>query len=38
MDRWNDNIKMDLKDTGVRLWTGFNWLRTGAGVGLLRTW
>jgi hypothetical protein len=25
---WEDNIKMTLKDLGMRVWTGFNWLRT----------
>jgi hypothetical protein len=31
--RWNNNIKMDLKDGGV--WTGFIWLRTGKSVVIL---
>jgi hypothetical protein len=30
MGRWEDNIKMDLKETrGAMVWTGFVWLRTG---------
>jgi hypothetical protein len=27
--RWEDNIKMDLKEVGWRVWTGFIWLRIG---------
>jgi hypothetical protein len=27
--RWEDNIKMDLKEIGGRIWTGFIWLRIG---------
>jgi hypothetical protein len=29
MCRWEDNIKMNLKDCDGRAWTGFNWLRIG---------
>jgi hypothetical protein len=29
--RWEDNIKMDIRDVGV--WTGSSWLRIGTGVG-----
>jgi hypothetical protein len=32
--RWEDNIKMDLKDMGWRAWTGLIWLRIGTGVDL----
>jgi hypothetical protein len=32
--RWDDNIKMDFKQ-GVRVWTGFVWLRIGpVGAGI----
>jgi hypothetical protein len=34
MHRWEDNIKMDLREMGGRVWTGFNWLRIGTGVGM----
>jgi hypothetical protein len=27
--RWEDNIKMDLREVGVGVWTGPSWLRTG---------
>jgi hypothetical protein len=34
--RWEDGIRMDLKETGlVGRWIGFDWLRTGTGGGLL---
>jgi hypothetical protein len=33
--RWEDNIKMDLREVGWRAWTGSIWLRIGTGVGLL---
>jgi hypothetical protein len=33
--RWEDNIKMDLQEVGWGEWTGFSWLRTGTGGGLL---
>jgi hypothetical protein len=29
--RWEDNIKMDLPEVGVRAWTGLIWLRIGGG-------
>jgi len=29
--RWEDNIKMDLKEVGWGAWTGMIWLRTGTG-------
>jgi hypothetical protein len=28
--RLEDNIKVNLKEIGVRMWTGFIWLRTGS--------
>jgi hypothetical protein len=33
--RWEDNIKMDLKEVGWGAWTGLIWLRVGTGGGLL---
>jgi hypothetical protein len=33
--RWEDNIKMDLKEVEWGAWTGLKWLRTGTGGGLL---
>ena len=27
--RWEDNIKMDLQEVEVGLWTGWSWLRIG---------
>jgi hypothetical protein len=33
--RWEDNIKMDLRDMGLGMWIGFLGLRTGTGGGLL---
>jgi hypothetical protein len=33
--RWIDNIKMNLLDIGLSLWTGLIWLRIGTGGGLL---
>jgi hypothetical protein len=33
--RWEDTIKMDLQEIGWVAWTGFSWLRIGAGGGLL---
>ena len=29
--RWEDNIKMDLKEVGCGVWTGTSWLRIGTG-------
>ena len=29
--RWEDNIKMDLKEVGFGLWTGLSWLKLGTG-------
>jgi hypothetical protein len=33
--RWEDAIRMDLREIGLGVWIGFNWLRTGTGDGLL---
>jgi hypothetical protein len=33
--RWEDGIKMDLRETGWGVWSGFSWLRIGTGDGLL---
>ena len=33
--RWEDNIKMDLQEVGVLVWTGSSWLRIGTGDGHL---
>jgi len=33
--RRDDNIKMDLQEVGVRVWTGSKWLRIGTGSGHL---
>jgi hypothetical protein len=33
--RWEDNIKMDLREVGWGAWTGSIWLRIGTGDGLL---
>jgi hypothetical protein len=27
--RWKDNIRMDLREIGWKLWTGFIWIRIG---------
>ena len=33
--RWEDNIKMDLQEWDVGVWTGSSWLRIGPGGGHL---
>jgi hypothetical protein len=33
--RWEDNIKLDLREIGFGMWIGFIWLKTGTGGGLL---
>jgi hypothetical protein len=33
--RWEDNIKMDLREMGLGMWIGLFWLRKGTGGGLL---
>jgi len=34
--RWENNIKLDLQEVGVRAWSGSNWLRIGTGGGHLK--
>ena len=29
---WENDIKIDLQDVGMGLWTGLSWLRIGTGV------
>jgi len=29
MNKWEDNIKMDLQEVGCGVWTGSNWLEIG---------
>jgi hypothetical protein len=33
--KWENNIKMDLQDLGVGVWTVSSWLRIGTGGGRL---
>jgi hypothetical protein len=33
--RWKDNIKIDLREVGLGVWTGSIWLRIWTGGGLL---
>ena len=33
--RWEDNIKMDIQEGDVGVWTGSSWLTIGTGIGLL---
>jgi hypothetical protein len=33
--RWKDGIKMDLREIGWRVWSGFTWLGIGTVGGLL---
>jgi hypothetical protein len=33
--RWEDGIRMDLKEAGWAVWSGLTWLRLGTGGGLL---
>jgi hypothetical protein len=33
--RWEDGMKMDLREIGLGVWIGFDWLRIGTGGGLL---
>jgi hypothetical protein len=33
--RWEDGVRMDLRETGLGVWIGFYWLRTGTCGGLL---
>jgi hypothetical protein len=31
---WEDGIKIDLREIGWRVWSGFTWLRIGTALGL----
>jgi hypothetical protein len=33
--RWEDNIKMDIKEVGYGVWIGSSWLGKGTGDGYL---
>jgi hypothetical protein len=33
--RWEDGVRMDLRETGLGMWIGFDWLSTGTDGGLL---
>jgi hypothetical protein len=33
--RWEDGVRMDLRENDLGGWIGFDWLRTGTGGGLL---
>jgi hypothetical protein len=33
--RWEDGIRMDIREIGLGVWIGFDWLRIGTGLGLL---
>jgi hypothetical protein len=33
--RWEDGIRIDLREIGLGVWIGFDWLRTGTSGGLL---
>jgi hypothetical protein len=33
--RWEDGVRMDLREIGLGVWIGFDWLRIGTSVGLL---
>jgi hypothetical protein len=33
--RWEDGIKVELREIGWRVWSGFNWLKIGTVDGLL---
>jgi hypothetical protein len=33
--RWEDGIKMDLREIGLGVWIGINWLMIGTSGGLL---
>jgi hypothetical protein len=35
MGRWEDNIKNDFKEMGLRMWSGFIWPRLEFGGGIL---
>jgi hypothetical protein len=33
--RWENGVRMDLREIGLGWWIGFDWLRSGTGGGLL---
>jgi hypothetical protein len=33
--RWEDGVRMDLREIGLGVWIGFDWLRTGTVSGVL---
>jgi hypothetical protein len=33
--KWEDGIRMDLREISLVVWIGFYWLRTGTGGGLM---
>jgi hypothetical protein len=33
--RWEDEIRIDLREIGLGVWIGLDWLKTGTGGGLL---
>jgi hypothetical protein len=33
--KWKDGIKVDLREIGLGVWSGLNWLRIGTADGLL---
>jgi len=33
--RWEDNIRMDLREMGGKVWTRHNWLKTGTSGSVL---
>jgi len=33
--KWENNIKMDLKEVGCGVWTGSIWIRIGKGLSIL---
>jgi hypothetical protein len=33
--RWEDGIRMDLREIGWKVWIGCDWLRIGTGVEML---
>jgi hypothetical protein len=35
LHRWEDGIGMDLREIGLGVWIGFDWLRIGTGGELL---
>jgi hypothetical protein len=36
--RWGDNIRMDIREIGWKVWTGCIWLRIVTNGGLLQRW